>query len=85
MLGTYLVADALSKVTEAFANVGRVIVGLVGVLARRGQEFLVRRLERFDTSLKLNVIMRQFRLLRDGTRLFSEPLRVARREGRDSG
>ena len=81
----YLVANALSKVAEAFAHIGRIVVGLVGILARRGQEFLVRRLERLDAGFKLDVVMRQLRLLRDATRLFSEPLRVARGKRRYGG
>lgn len=85
MSKSHLLADALAQVLETFAHVGWVVVGLVGVLAGRGQQLLVGGLERIDARFQLHVIMRQLRLLAGIARLLFEPLLAAGRERRHRG
>lgn len=60
-----LLRDGAAQVVERLADVGRVVVGLVGVLRRDLQHRRVHLLQRVDTLLQLNVVGRQLRLVLD--------------------
>ena len=78
-----LVANALAQVLEALLHIGRVVVGLVGVLRSGREELLVGCLEGVDAHLELDVVMRQLSLLGDSASLLLDPLLTAGCEGRD--
>lgn len=80
---TYLIANALAQVLEAFLDVRRVIVGLVGILRSRSKQLLVGDLERVDAHLELDIVVRQLSLLGHAAGLLLDPLLTASRERRD--
>lgn len=82
---SHLVANAPPQILEALADVGRVVVRLVGILARSSQQFLVRDLERLDADFELYVVVRQLGLLGRAARLLFDPLLAAGCEGRHRG
>ena len=51
-----LIADRSAKVVERFANVGRVVVCLVGVLRGYLEKLLMNLLQGIDSFLKLDVV-----------------------------
>lgn len=79
----YLVANALAQVLEALLHIGRVVVGLVGVLRSGREQLLVGGLEGVDAHLELNIVVRQLSLLGDAACLLLDPLLTAGCEGRD--
>lgn len=80
----YLVTDAFAEILEALSDVRRIVVRLVGILARRSQDLLVSNLQGINANLQLHVVVRQLRLLACIARLLLEPLLAAGREGRDA-
>ena len=79
-----LLADALPEILEALSDVGWVVVGLIGVLTRGGQHFLVSCLQRINANLKLDIVVWQLRLLGSVASLLLEPLLTTGRKGRHS-
>lgn len=78
-----LVTNALAQVLEALLHIGRVVVGLVGVLRSGREQLLVGGLEGIDAHLELEVVVRQLSLLGDTARLLLDPLLAAGCEGCD--
>ena len=79
---TDLIANTPPNVLHALANIGRVVICLVGILARGSQELLVRDLERLNTNFELYVVVRQFGLLGHVARLLFDPLLASGCKGR---
>jgi hypothetical protein len=69
-----LLGDILGQVGKGLADVGRVVVCLVGVLRCDSQQLLVNKLQGIDTLLKLNVVWGQLGLVFGLAELFLDIL-----------